>query len=404
MNRYDETVNWLFNQLPVYQRSGGANYKIDLTKTHALMELLERPERRFKSIHVAGTNGKGSVSHMLASIFQEAGLKVGLYTSPHLKDFRERVKINGQMITEEEVISFVDTYRDSFLELQLSFFEMTVGLAFDRFRHHNVDIAIVEVGMGGRLDSTNVITPLVSVITNIGLDHQSFLGNDIPTIAGEKAGIIKENVPVVIGQRQLETTPVFLKKAAEMNTSILWADEAIRTEYTSDLKGAYQIHNTKTAVAAIHQQNEFDISEEHVKNGLLHVVKNTGLMGRWQKLAESPLTICDTGHNEDGLKYVLRQIEETPHSHLHVVWGMVSDKDIPTVLSMLPRMATYYFCAPQIPRALPVHALLKAATEAGLKGKEYESVSSALGAAQSAAQSDDMIFIGGSTFVVAEVV
>lgn len=402
--RYDETVNWLFNQLPVYQRSGGANYKIDLAKTHRLMDLLGNPEHAFKSIHVAGTNGKGSVSHMLASVFQEAGLKVGLYTSPHLRDFRERVKINGEMISEEEVIDFVDEFKTEFQRLELSFFEMTVGLAFHCFRNHEVDIAIVEVGMGGRLDSTNVITPLVSVITNIGLDHQAFLGNDIATIAGEKAGIIKYGIPVVIGQRQTETTPVFLKKAAEMESSILWADEAIRTQYESDLTGSYQRHNTKTAVAAIHQQNEFNIPEEIVKRGLKKVVENTGLMGRWQTLGTSPLIICDTGHNKDGLEYVLAQIEDTPHENLHIVWGMVNDKDLNAVLTMLPKSATYYFCAPDIPRALKVEELHSSAQEHQLKGKAHSSVAEALEAAKSMAKSEDMIFVGGSTFVVAEVV
>ncbi|KAB2810252.1 bifunctional folylpolyglutamate synthase/dihydrofolate synthase [Phaeocystidibacter luteus] len=404
LNKFQETVNWLYNQLPVYQRSGGANYKIDLSKTHALMEHLGHPEKRFKSIHVAGTNGKGSVSHMLASIFQEAGYKVGLYTSPHLRDFRERVKINGVMISKEEVIEFVDTHKSAFQALELSFFEMTVGLAFDCFVNHQVDIAIVEVGMGGRLDSTNVITPEVSVITNIGLDHQAFLGNDIATIAGEKAGIIKPGIPVVIGQRQVETTPVFLKAAAQNDAPILWADEAIRTNYSTDLKGEYQVHNVRTAVAAVHQQELFEIEETHVKAGLRNVVENTGLLGRWQILSTNPLTICDTGHNADGIRFIINQLENTPHEHLHLVWGMVNDKDIDSVLRMLPTKATYYFCKPDIPRGLDAETLHSAAKKIGLQGKAHTSVKNALIAAKAIAGKEDLIFVGGSTFVVAEVV
>lgn len=368
------------------------------------MKYLGHPENRFKSIHVAGTNGKGSVSHMLASIFQEAGLKVGLYTSPHLRDFRERVKINGQMISKEEVIDFVEKNKPSFQALELSFFEMTVGLAFECFANHEVDIAIVEVGMGGRLDSTNVIIPEVSVITNIGLDHQAFLGNDLPTIAGEKAGIIKPGIPVVIGQRQVETTPVFLKVAAKNEAPILWADEAIRTNYSTDLKGEYQIHNVKTAVAAIHQQELFDIDEAHVKRGLKRVVENTGLLGRWQTLSTQPLTICDTGHNADGIRFIINQLQNTPHEHLHMVWGMVNDKDIDAVLKMLPKSATYYFCKPDIPRGLDPEKLHSAAKKISLHGKAHTSVKNALIAAKAIAGKEDLIFVGGSTFVVAEVV
>lgn len=404
MTPYEESVNWLFTQLPVYQRTGGANYKIDLTKTQALMEYLQHPENSFKSIHVAGTNGKGSVSHMLASIFQEAGLKVGLYTSPHLKDFRERIKINGQMISESTVVDFVEQHRDTFKKLELSFFEMTVGLAFDVFRREKVDIAIVEVGMGGRLDSTNVITPLVSVITNIGLDHQAFLGNDIPTIAAEKAGIIKKGVPVVIGERQFETTPVFLKHASHNESRIYWADEVIRTEYETDLKGYYQAKNTKTAVTAIHQQEVFNIAEETVKSGLKNVVANTGLMGRWQQLGSEPTIICDTAHNKAGVEYVTRQIQDTPLQQLHMVWGMVNDKDISGVLALLPTDAKYYFCAPNIPRAMNAEDLRETAQNYSLQGKAHSSVKEALQSAKLNAGKDDMIFVGGSTFVVAEVV
>lgn len=404
MKSYSDTVNWLFNQLPVYQRTGGANYKIDLTKTHQLMEVLGHPERNFKSIHVAGTNGKGSVSHMLASIFQEAGLKVGLYTSPHLRDFRERVKIGGTMIPEEDVVAFVETYRNDFERLQLSFFEMTVGLAFDYFSRQKVDLAIVEVGMGGRLDSTNVLSPLVSVITNIGLDHQQFLGNTLEEIAGEKAGIIKANTPVVIGQKQAETTTVFTETSARLNAPLVWAEEIVDKSYECELSGNYQAHNIKTAVAAVHQQNSFEVNEALIERGLKRVVTNTGLLGRWQKLSDQPLTICDTGHNAAGVTYILQQLAETPHDQLHMVWGMVNDKDISTILKMLPKEAKYYFCKPDIPRGLEANELMNSAAEIGLKGSVYTSVNDALTAAQNEANTNDVVFVGGSTFVVAEVV
>lgn len=401
---FRDTVEWLYQQLPVYQRTGGANYKIDLKKTEALMGLLGHPENAFKSIHVAGTNGKGSTSHMLASIFQEAGYKVGLYTSPHLRDFRERVRINGEMISEETVIDFVEEHKQDFQDLQLSFFEMTVGLAFDVFRKENVDLAIVEVGMGGRLDSTNVITPLVSVITNIGMDHMAFLGNDIPTIAGEKAGIIKKGIPVVIGQRQVETTPVFLRIATEKETSIIWAEEAIQTDYSSDLKGAYQFYNKRAAAAAVKAQREFSISEDHIIAGLANVVKNTHFAGRWQTLRDKPKVICDTGHNLDGVRFIADQLKTIEYEKLHMVWGMVSDKNVEEVMTLLPTDAQYYFCKPDIPRGMDVETLAQAARHIGLQGKVYPSVNDAYEAALGNAGNEDLIFIGGSTFVVAEVV
>lgn len=401
---FRDTVEWLYQQLPVYQRTGGANYKIDLKKTEALMGLLGHPENAFKSIHVAGTNGKGSTSHMLASIFQEAGYKVGLYTSPHLRDFRERVRINGEMISEETVIDFVEEHKQDFQDLQLSFFEMTVGLAFDVFKKENVDLAIVEVGMGGRLDSTNVITPLVSVITNIGMDHMAFLGNDIPTIAGEKAGIIKKGIPVVIGQRQVETTPVFLRIATEKETSIIWAEEAIQTDYSSDLKGAYQFYNKRAAAAAVKAQREFSISEDHIIAGLANVVKNTHFAGRWQTLRDKPKVICDTGHNLDGVRFIADQLKTIEYEKLHMVWGMVSDKNVEEVMTLLPTDAQYYFCKPDIPRGMDVETLAQAARHIGLQGKVYPSVNDAYEAALGNAGNEDLIFIGGSTFVVAEVV
>lgn len=405
MKSFDETVEWLYAQLPVYQRTGpGENYKIDLKKTHQLMSLLGHPENAFPTIHVAGTNGKGSVSHMIASVLQEAGYKVGLYTSPHLKDFRERVKINGQLMPKEEVVEFVHRYQTHFQTLQLSFFEMTVGLAFDTFKKHNVDVAVVEVGMGGRLDSTNVISPEVSVITNIGLDHTAFLGNTLETIAQEKAGIIKPKTPIVVGQTQPETTEVFNRIAQQNGSNIHYADQECNDEYGTDLKGSYQKHNTKTAVTALRVQNRFQFTEDQLSNGLKKVVENTQLMGRWQTLSEDPLVICDTGHNADGLQYVLQQIKDTPHKQLHMVWGMVNDKNIAKALDMLPKNAIYYFAKPDIPRGLDAIILSQSAKESGIIGEPYTSVQSALNAAKENYQSGDLIFVGGSTFVVAEVV
>lgn len=403
MESFRETVEWLYAQLPVYQRTGpGANYKIDLDKTHRLMELLDHPEGAFPSIHVAGTNGKGSVSHMIASILQEAGYKVGLYTSPHLVDFRERVKINGELMPEDEVVAFVNRHQADFQSLQLSFFEMTVGLAFDTFKKHQVDVAVVEVGMGGRLDSTNVITPEVSVITNIGLDHTAFLGTTIPEIAREKGGIIKPKVPVVIGQKQSGTTPVFTELAKNNESPLFFAEDEVFDTFTSDLKGIYQKFNIRTAVCAIRTQQKFDVSDEHIESGLLNVISNTHLAGRWQTLSEEPYIICDTGHNEDGVKLILQQLSETPHKKLHMVWGMVNDKDVRKVLSMLPKSAQYYFAKPDIPRGLNADDLLQSALEVQLNGSAFVSVKEAIEAAKANYTKGDLIFVGGSTFVVAD--
>jgi dihydrofolate synthase/folylpolyglutamate synthase len=400
---YGQTLDWLFAQLPMYQRTGGANYKIDLEKTHLLMDLLGHPERGFKSIHVAGTNGKGSTSHMLASVLQEAGFTVGLYTSPHLKDFRERIKINGQMISEAEVIDFVARYKSDFLRLELSFFEMTVGLAFTWFAQQNVDIAVVEVGMGGRLDSTNVVTPLLSVITNIGFDHMAFLGNTLSDIAGEKAGIIKPNVPVVIGRTQPETEVVFRAKAQENSAPIVFADQLPHCGLTSDLTGIYQHENIQTVHTALAQLPEnYQPKNDALNRGLQNVVANTGLRGRWEILGKNPLMVCDNGHNEDGIRMVLQHIAKTPYQNLHMVWGMVSDKDVTKTLSMLPKNATYYFTQPSIPRGLPVAELVAAAHQIGLKGAAFATVPEAVLAARKNAQANDFIFIGGSTFVVAD--
>jgi len=402
---YSETLDWLFTQLPMYQRIGAAAYKVDLSNTLKLTNYLNEPQDSFKSVHVAGTNGKGSTSHMLASVLQEAGYKVGLYTSPHLKDFRERIKINGEMISEEFVVDFIAEHQSFFEENQLSFFEMTVGLAFDYFKKEKVDIAIIEVGLGGRLDSTNVITPEVSVITNIGLDHTRFLGETMKEIASEKAGIIKTNIPVVIGEITSETKKVFQLKASEVNTDITFVEAEIPSDYKSDLLGDYQRKNMNTAVEAIKilQKKGWNISEEHIKNGLLNVVLNTGLQGRWQILQENPKVICDTAHNKEGLVLVIEQLQKEDYKKLHIVIGVVDDKNLKTVLPLFPKEASYYFCKPDVIRGLEVSVLTKKAKQFGLLGVSYDSVNEAYTDALKNASKEDVIYIGGSTFVVAEV-
>ncbi|MBL1231981.1 MAG: bifunctional folylpolyglutamate synthase/dihydrofolate synthase [Flavobacteriales bacterium] len=403
---YPEILDYLFGQLPMYQRIGNAAYKANLDNTYRLSEILNHPEKQFKSVHIAGTNGKGSASHMLASVLQEAGYKVGLYTSPHLKDFRERIKINGAMISENEVIDFVKEYKNEFEKIQLSFFEWTVGLAFHYFANQKVDIAIIETGLGGRLDSTNIVIPEVAVITNISMDHTQFLGHTLAKIAAEKAGIIKPTIPVIIGETQSEIKHVFIEKAKQLNAPIQFADEYPTQEYESDLKGAYQQKNKKTVVTTIQtlQQLGWDITENHIINGLQNVVNNTGLMGRWQVLNKQPLTVCDTGHNEAGIKLILAQLAEQDYEKLHFVLGVVNDKDITNILQLLPKHAIYYFCQANIPRALEVYILAEKATAVGLSGTTFPSVEAAYQAAQKNATTQDMIFIGGSTFVVAEVV
>ena len=400
---YQETLQWMFAQLPMFQRVGESAFKKDLTNTLAFSKELGFPEKKFKSIHVGGTNGKGSTSHMLASILQEAGYKVGLYTSPHLKNFTERIRINGKEIPKRTVTAFVNTHKD-FLESQkLSFFEMTVGMAFDYFANEKVDIAVIEVGLGGRLDSTNIITPLVAVITNIGYDHMQFLGETLPEIAGEKAGIIKEHIPVVIGEYQEEVASVFLKKAAEMKASIQFASEDT-TMYTSDLLGDYQQSNTKTAVAAIKKLQGFSVSDENIKVGLQNVVNNTQLKGRWQILQQHPTVICDTAHNKEGLQIALSQLVRQEYEQLHIVLGVVSDKKVADIFPFFPKNAQYYFCKPNIPRGLSEVVLQQQAATFGLQGKTFSSVKKALNAALKSANQQDIIYVGGSTFVVAEVV
>ncbi|HCQ13813.1 folylpolyglutamate synthase/dihydrofolate synthase family protein [Flavobacterium sp.] len=403
---YQETTNWLFNQLPMYQLQGATAYKKDLTNTLLLAEHLNHPEKKLKCIHIAGTNGKGSTSHLLASVFQEAGYKVGLYTSPHLKDFRERIKINNEEISEEFVCEFVANNKSFFEANDLSFFEMTVGLAFEYFVKEKTDINIIEVGMGGRLDSTNIITPLVSVITNIGFDHTQFLGNTLESIAFEKAGIIKNNIPVVVGEFTSETKKVFLEKTKETNSDIYFASDLITETYKSALLGDYQVHNKKTVqqtIKVIQTQKKFKISEENIKNGFLNVVKNTGLLGRWQQLNASPKVICDTAHNSHGLKIVLNQIQNEKFDELHIVLGVVNDKDLNDILPLFPKKAKYYFCKPNISRGLNAKILEENAKKHNLKGKVYNSVSNAYANAIKNSNTNDFIYIGGSTFVVAEV-
>lgn len=403
---YQETTNWMFNQLPMYQTQGASAYKKDLTNTILLVNHLNNPQEKIKCIHVAGTNGKGSTSHMLASILQEAGYKVGLYTSPHLKDFRERIKINGVTVSENFVCDFINTHKVFFEENDMSFFEMSVGLAFDYFAKEKVDIAIIEVGLGGRLDATNIITPLVSVITNIGIDHTQFLGNTLEAIAGEKAGIIKHNIPVVIGEYTTETQPVFLAKAKANQAEIYFASDLISEEFPSDLMGDYQTHNKKTVlqtIAVLNSQKEFKIFQEDIKYGLLQVVKNTGLQGRWQQLGDSPKVICDTAHNKNGLEIVMYQIQKEKFDTLHIVLGVVNDKDLDEVLPLFPKNAIYYFCKPNIPRGLDTVILYQKATTFGLHGEVFNSVSEAYKKALQVATKSDFIYIGGSTFVVAEI-
>jgi dihydrofolate synthase/folylpolyglutamate synthase len=403
---YQETVQWLFAQLPMYQQQGAIAYKADLHNTLLLAEYLGNPEKKLCCIHVAGTNGKGSTSHLLASVLQEAGYQVGLYTSPHLKDFRERIKVNGNCIEEEYVTAFVTQHRAFFEQHDLSFFEMSVGLAFDYFVHKKVDIAVIEVGMGGRLDATNIITPLLSVITNIGLDHTAFLGNTVKEIAGEKAGIIKTKTPVIIGQYTTETKIVFTEKARRENAPIYFATDNTETPPACGLLGNYQKHNTKTALTAIRvlqAETNFSISESAIRDGFLNVVANTGLQGRWQQLGSNPKIIADTAHNNDGLLEVMNQLREEKFTQLHLVIGVVNDKDLDGILPLFPKNAQYYFCKPNLPRGLDAKILATKATAFGLTGEVYNSVSAAYAAARAHAVPTDFIYIGGSTFVVAEI-
>lgn len=421
----------------MFQRIGSAAYKADLNNTIAICKLLGNPENKFKSVHVAGTNGKGSTSHMLASILQASGLKVGLYISPHLKDFRERIRVNGKMIPKKFVVNFVEQYQTDFEKIKPSFFEMTVGLAFDHFAKEQVDIAVIEVGLGGRLDSTNVISPLLSVITNISYDHVNLLGDTLGKIAEEKAGIIKPNTIVVIGETQAEVAHIFFEHGKKKQAGIFFADmffdlKKIKQSFKineqvlsaevyfkgmgqnekifnieSDLSGLYQQKNIRTVLGAIlflKSIHGFRITDKAIIKGFSSVKKRTGLLGRWQILSQKPFVIADTAHNEAGIKEVLSQIKITPHKKLHFVLGMVNDKDITKILKLLPKTAIYYFCKANIPRALPEYELFLQAKKIGLKGKVYACVQDALIAAKESALKNDLVFIGGSTFTVAEVV
>lgn len=389
----------------MYQRQGKAAYKADLTNIELLVAHLENPHQKFKIVHVAGTNGKGSTSHMLASIFQEAGYKVGLYTSPHLKDFRERIRINGTPVSKQFVMGFVKKHKAFFEEHHLSFFEMTVGMAFSCFAKEKVDIAIIEVGLGGRLDATNIITPELSVITNIGMDHTQFLGDTIEKIALEKGGIIKDKIPIVIGEFHKETESVFSMLSRKRNAPLIKAYEFDSLPMQSDLKGDYQKHNIKTVQVAIAQLQKkgWAIGIQHIAKGLKKVTQNTGMQGRWQVLEKAPKIICDTAHNKEGLTYVVKQLQEEKYDRLHIVLGVVADKNLEEIVPLLPQRATYYFCRPNVPRGMEVQKLRKQAVTMGLKGKAYPSVIDALEKAKLNAGNKDLVFVGGSTFVVAEI-
>ena len=428
---YKATLDYLFSQLPMFQRTGPAAYKNTLGNTLELDENYGHPHRKYRTIHVAGTNGKGSVSHMLASVLQAAGYKTGLYTSPHLKDFRERIKINGQMMPESAVVDWVSNFvtNNDLWKIQPSFFELTVAMAFDYFAHQEIDVAIMEVGLGGRLDSTNIITPDVSIITNIGLDHTNLLGDTLEKIAGEKAGIIKTGVPVVIGTTQKETAPVFNEKAQEVDTSIYFSDQEYNVAYSMlsmdgrqqlnvqkegkdvypqlalDLLGQYQHKNIPAVLKAVDLliEKDYKITENCLREGLANVVTTTGLLGRWQVIGTNPLTVCDTGHNEDGIKSIVQQLKNTAYKQLHFIFGTVGDKDPGKVLALLPKEANYYFVKADIARAMNADELAKRANEFGLVGEVYPSVNEAYKKARLVADKMDMIFVGGSTFVVAEV-
>ena len=423
---YQQTLNFMFEKLPMYQRIGAAAYKSDLKNTLDLCRLLGNPEKDFLSIHIGGTNGKGSTSNMIASVFQEAGYKTGLYTSPHLKTFRERIRVNGKMISEQAVTDFINNHKEQIDAMCLSFFELTVGMAFNYFAKEQVDVAVVEVGLGGRLDSTNVITPLLSVITNIGFDHMNFLGDTLKKIAFEKAGIIKQGVPVVIGQTQKEISNIFTDRANELKAPVTCADQhwrvlklahnKIRIKHDSGftvenfrfpLEGSFQQYNLCTVMEGIRilkENSMFQMSESSIEKGLANVIKNTGFSGRWHTIGSNPLTICDCGHNEDGIRQVLINISQTRHNNLHMVFGMVNDKNREPILAMLPKEAQYYFCKPDIPRGLDAVVLAEDAKKFVLNGKVYLSVNTALDAARKNARTNDLIFVGGSAFVVAEVV
>lgn len=424
---YSQTLDYLFSRLPMFQRIGAAAYKANLDNTLKISELLGHPHKKIKCIHVAGTNGKGSSSHMLAAILQKAGYKTGLYTSPHLIDFRERIKINGKLIPKNYVTEFVTKHKEAFEKIEPSFFEWTVGLAFDYFAHEEVDVAVIEVGLGGRLDSTNIITPLVSLITNISNDHAALLGDTLQKIAAEKAGIIKHKIPVVISQQQSDIYPVFNARAQELKAPVSYADKRFKvlkheeqdnllvcdildkknntvSTYRLGLTGTYQLKNVLGVLETteILKENGFIIETKDILEGLREVCLLTGFMGRWQTISRKPLIIADTGHNEDGIKQVLENLGRYTYKQLHVVFGMVNDKDPEKILSMLPKNAVYYFTKASVPRSLDASLLKSEAAKHKLKGNAYPDVKQALDAAKKAFKKDDLIFAGGSTFVVAD--
>jgi len=397
---YQEILQWMFSKLPMYQRKGAAAYRPGLDAMLALDSYLGLPHKSFKCIHVAGTNGKGSTSHMLASVLQQAGYKVGLYTSPHLLDFRERIKVNGSMIPEQKVVDFISIHKSYFEAQRLSFFEMTVGMAFSYFKQERVDYAIIEVGLGGRLDATNIITPILSVITNIGLDHTQFLGTTRPKIAREKAGIIKNGVPVVVGEKDAETEYIFDEIAIEKKSPLVYA-ERISSEYLTDLKGSYQQLNVQTVIAALGFLSIKNITPDIIQKGLLNVVLNTQLSGRWQILNTSPKIIADVGHNKEGLFFLSKQLQEESFKKLHIIMGFVKGRKIPSLLSLFPEDASYYLSCPNLERGLPVKELKNSLISEKRSIQYYNSLSLAYEATLKHAGGKDLIFICGSTFVVA---
>ncbi len=401
---FNECITFLYAQLPMFQNQGKKAYKPGLDRVIQLCETLNNPHKKIKTIHLAGTNGKGSCSHMLASILQEQGLKVGLYTSPHLVHFNERIKINGQAISEAKILEFVNKIRPSIEQIKPSFFEITAAMAFYYFEQEKVDVAIIETGLGGRLDSTNIITPILSIITNISYDHTDILGNTLTKIAIEKAGIIKPGIPVCIGEYTSETKPVFIKKAAERNAEITFCKPNIHHKFECDLKGSYQQKNINTVTTAVKilTEKSFKISSDTIKKGLSNVIKNTGLQGRWQILQNKPKVICDTAHNESGVNFTMNQLLTTPHENLHIVWGMVSDKDSSKILQLLPKNAIYYFCKPNVPRGKNAESLYTEAKNYSLQGNKHSSVKHAIEQALLNSKPKDVIYIGGSTFIVAD--
>lgn len=405
MKEFAQYTEYLFSQVPMFQNVGKDGYKEGLENTLLLDEHFGHPHTKFKTIHIGGTNGKGSCSHTIASILQEAGYRVGLFTSPHLIDFRERIRVNGEMISEQYVMDFIDNEKAFFEPLRPSFFELTTALAFKYFAEQKVDVAVIEVGLGGRLDCTNIIHPDQSIITNISFDHMQYLGNTLSSIATEKAGIIKTDVPVIIGETVEETKPVFINKANEVKTDIYFAEEyKTSKKYDFELKGLYQQKNLRTILCAVSQLKKigYSIKEPSLRNGLKKVCENTGLMGRWQTISENPTVICDVGHNEGGIRYTAKQLSETPYSTLRIVFGMVNDKDVNCVLSLMPTNAQYYFCQASVKRAMPYKEIQELAKQHKLKGKAFPTVAQAYESALEDAKKDDVIFVGGSCFIVAD--